>query len=137
VLSLVVLSLVAGRWSLVAGRWSLVAGRWSLVAGRWSLVAGRCFEGRDMQQVVVLLLMCQLGALVWQTVLCLLLFEELESSCPEWSSRKAFFFCVYWIGCDLGSDSGSRDALPQRLAGVRGVSESEVSDGEKSEVQRE
>jgi hypothetical protein len=31
VLSLVVLSLVAGRWSLVAGRWSLVAGRWSLV----------------------------------------------------------------------------------------------------------
>jgi formate dehydrogenase subunit delta len=32
-----VLVLVAGRWSLVAGRWSLVAGRWSLVAGRWSL----------------------------------------------------------------------------------------------------
>jgi hypothetical protein len=65
---------VAGRWSLVAGRWSLVAGRWSLVAGRWSLVAGRCFEGRDMQQVVVLLLTCQLGALVWQTVLVLTVF---------------------------------------------------------------
>jgi hypothetical protein len=53
-------------------RWSCC--RWSLVAGRWSLVAGRCFEGRDMQQVVVLLLTCQLGALVWQTVLVLTVF---------------------------------------------------------------
>jgi hypothetical protein len=39
-------------------------------------------------------------------------------------------------GCDFGSSSGSRGAPPQRLARMRGGSESEVSDGAKSEVQR-
>jgi hypothetical protein len=41
-----------------------------------------------------------------------------------------------WGGCDFGLSAGSRDAQPQRLAGLRSGSESEVSDGAKSEVQR-
>jgi hypothetical protein len=73
------------------------------------------------RQVVVLLLMCLLGALVCQTVLCLLLFEGLEMArlLVQSGLRAMFCSCVDWSGCDFGLSSGNRDALPQRLAGVR------------------